>query len=47
MRLLERAALAGAAELKPIAAELASLRFRIWNPALVRLARKAHALGAL
>lgn len=47
MRLLERAAHAGAAELKPIAAELASLRFRIWNPALVRLARKAHALGTL
>ena len=44
-RLLERAAHAGAAEVRPIAAELASLRFRIWNPALVRLARKAHALG--
>ena len=45
-RLLERAAHAGAADLAPIAADLAPLRFRIWNPALVRLARKAHALGA-
>jgi hypothetical protein len=44
-RLLERAAHAGAADLAPIAAQLAPLRFRIWNPALVRLARKAHALG--
>jgi hypothetical protein len=46
MRLFERAAQAGAAELRPIAAELAPLRFRIWNPALVKLARKAHALGS-
>ena len=45
-RLFERAAHAGAAELRPIAAELAPLRFRIWNPALVKLARKAHALGS-
>ena len=44
-RLLDRAAQAGAAGLAPIAASLRPLRYRIWNPALVRLARKAHALA--
>ncbi len=44
-RLLERAAQAGAAGLAPIAAALLPLRYRIWNPALVRLARKAHAFA--
>jgi hypothetical protein len=44
-RLLDRAAQAGAAGLQPIAASLLSLRYRIWNPALVRLARKAHAFA--
>ncbi len=44
-RLLDRAAQAGAAGLAPIAAALLPLRYRIWNPALVRLARKAHAFA--
>jgi hypothetical protein len=43
-RLLDRAARAGAADLQPILLDLAPLRFRIWNPALARLARKAHAM---
>lgn len=41
-RLLDRAARAGIADLKPVLQELAPLRFRIWNPALARVARKAH-----
>ncbi len=44
-RLLDRAAQAGAAGLAPVAAALRPLRYRIWNPALVRLARKAHAFA--
>jgi hypothetical protein len=43
-RLLDRAARAGAVDLQPILHELAPLRFRIWNPAVARLARKAHAM---
>lgn len=41
-RLLDRAARAGAADLGPILHELATMRFRIWNPGLARVARKAH-----
>ena len=41
-RLLDRAARAGVADLRPILQELAPLRFRIWNPSLARVARKAH-----
>ena len=43
-RLLDRAARAGGADLQPILVDLAPLRFRIWNPPLARLARKAHAM---
>jgi hypothetical protein len=44
-RLLERAAQTGAAGLEPVIASLHALRYRIWNPAIVRLARKAHDLA--
>lgn len=44
-RLLDRAAQAGAAGLEPVVASLAPLRYRIWNPAVVRLARKARAFA--
>ena len=43
-RLLDRAARAGAADLEPVLAGLASLRFRFWSPSVARLARKAHGL---
>ena len=43
-RLLDRAARAGAADLQPLLLDLAPLRFRIWNPAVARLARKAHVM---
>jgi hypothetical protein len=43
-RLLDRAARTGTAGLEPVLRELAPLRFRIWNPALARTARKAHAM---
>lgn len=43
-RLLERVARAGCRDLDPVLHELAPLRFRIWNPALARVARKAHAM---
>lgn len=43
-RLLDRAARAGATGLDPILQALVPLRFRIWNPALVRVARKARAM---
>ena len=42
-RLLDRAARAGA-DLQTVLAGLAPMRFRIWNPALARVARKAHAM---
>jgi hypothetical protein len=45
-RLLDRAARAGGADLQPILRDLAPMRFRIWNPALARLARKARAMLA-
>ncbi len=41
-RLLDRAARAGVGDLRPVLLELAPMRFRIWNPALARVARKAH-----
>jgi hypothetical protein len=44
-RLLDRLSQPGAAGLEPILAGLAALRFRLWNPALVKVARKAHALA--
>jgi hypothetical protein len=43
-RLLDRAAQSGTDGLQGILAELAPLRYRLWNPALARLARRAHAL---
>jgi uncharacterized membrane protein YccC len=41
-RLLDRAARAGLRDLDPVLHDLAPMRFRIWNPALARVARKAH-----
>jgi hypothetical protein len=41
-RLLDRAARAGGGGLEPVLQALAPLRFRIWNPAVARVARKAH-----
>lgn len=43
-RLLDRAARAGAADLDAVLTGLAPLRFRIWNPAVARMARKAHTM---
>ncbi len=43
-RLLERAAQGGAANLAPILQTLVPLRYRFWNPALVRVARQARTL---
>ena len=43
-RLLDRAARSGLGDLQPVLLELAPMRFRIWNPALARVARKAHAM---
>jgi hypothetical protein len=43
-RLLDRAAQAGASGLQPALIGLVPLRFRFWNPALVRVALKARAL---
>jgi hypothetical protein len=43
-RLLDRAARAGNVDLGPVLTSLAPMRFRIWNPALARVARKAHAM---
>jgi hypothetical protein len=45
-RLLERAAQHGSADFAPILQALAPLRFRFWNPALVRVARQAKTLLA-
>ena len=45
-RLLDRALHTGGAELAPIVANLAGLRFRVWKPSLMRLGRKARALEA-
>jgi len=41
VRLIERAGQAGAEGLGPALASLAGLRFRFWNPSVVRVARKA------
>lgn len=43
-RLLDRAAQTGATGLAPVLQTLVPLRFRFWNPALVRVARKAQHL---
>ncbi|CAN5646562.1 hypothetical protein BH24ACI4_BH24ACI4_03960 [soil metagenome] len=43
-RLLDRAVSGGAADLRRVLPGLASMRFRIWNPALARVARKANTL---
>ena len=43
-RLLDRAVRTGIDDLQPVLLELAPMRFRIWNPALARVARKAHAI---
>jgi hypothetical protein len=43
-RLLDRVARTGADDLQPVLVGLAPMRFRIWNPALVRVARKANAM---
>ena len=42
-RLLDRAARAGA-DLGPVLVSLAPMRFRLWNPSLARVARKANAM---
>jgi hypothetical protein len=42
-RLLDRAARAGA-DLRTVLEMLAPMRFRLWNPALARMARKANAM---
>jgi len=46
VRMLDRATQAGAEGLEPVLPGLASLRFRIWSPALARVGRRAHALLA-
>jgi hypothetical protein len=43
-RLLDRAAQTGASGLDGVLGDLASLRFRFWSPALVRVAWKAREL---
>ena len=43
-RLLDRAAQSGAANLAPILQTLVPLRYRFWNPALVRVARQARTM---
>jgi len=43
-RLLDRAAQSGTANLAPILQTLVPLRYRFWNPALVRVARQARAM---
>jgi hypothetical protein len=45
-RLLERTAQHGSATFAPILRALAPLRFRFWNPALVRVARQAKSMLA-
>ena len=45
-RLLERAAQNGTANLAPILQPLVPLRYRFWNPALVRVARQARTMLA-
>jgi hypothetical protein len=45
-RLLERAAQNGTANLAPVLQPLVPLRYRFWNPALVRVARQARTMLA-
>jgi len=44
VRLLDRAEQAGLADLQPAMRALVPLRFRFWNPAVVRVARKARTM---
>src|SRR5439155_25622967 len=44
VRLLDRAAQAGTKGLEQVLGELEGLRFRFWNPGLVRIAHKARGL---
>jgi hypothetical protein len=44
VRLLERAEQAGLTDLQPAMRALVPLRFRFWNPAVVRVARKARTM---
>lgn len=43
-RLLDRVARAGAVDFERVLHSLAPLRFRLWNPAVARAARKAHGM---
>ncbi|MGH9309631.1 MAG: hypothetical protein ACRD1U_09680 [Vicinamibacterales bacterium] len=43
-RLLDRAASTGCVDLGPVLHGLAPMRFRIWKPAVARMARKAYAM---
>jgi hypothetical protein len=43
-RLIDRAVQNGAANLAPILQALVPLRYRFWNPALMRVARQARSL---
>ena len=43
-RLLDRATQSGATNLAPILQALVPLRYRFWNPALVRVARQAKTM---
>lgn len=45
-RMIERAARSGFEALGPTVAYLASLRFRVWSPAVARVGRQAHRLVA-
>jgi hypothetical protein len=44
MRLLDRAAQIGSSDLEAVMRTLSGLRFRFWNPALMRVANKARTL---
>ena len=43
-RLLDRVARTGAVDFERVLHSLAPLRFRLWNPAVARVARKAHGM---
>jgi hypothetical protein len=44
VRLIDRASMSGMGDLGGVLAELEALRFRVWNPELVRVALKARGL---
>jgi hypothetical protein len=44
MRLIDRASMSGMGDLGGVLLELEGLRFRVWNPELVRVALKARGL---